>query len=133
VVIDPPEVRALVAGVVTAVAGNHDFAGDIRDRRGRPVWNDGDAGPSVADTPLAAVDGWTLRLSPRTPATRRSWRAYGLVGLPLVVLSLGLATMTHVMRREMALVRRQAEFTAAVTHEFKSPLATLRMRPFRRA
>jgi signal transduction histidine kinase len=35
--------------------------------------------------------------------------------------------MTRLVRREVALARRQAEFTAAVTHEFKSPITSMRL------
>lgn len=48
-------------------------------------------------------------------------------GFFLTVLLLGLVVMSRAMAREVELRRRQENFLAAVTHELKSPLASVRL------
>jgi len=48
-------------------------------------------------------------------------------GFFLVVLGLAMATLWHTIRAEADLRRRQQNFIAAVSHELKSPLASLRL------
>jgi signal transduction histidine kinase len=94
------------------------------------------AGESSAEGSLkrvGAVTGlpWTLSLSTDlTPgmkelATRR--RLLG-AGLALIVLLLagGSYLLWRLVRQELAVARLQTEFVAAVSHEFRTPLASLR-------
>lgn len=48
-------------------------------------------------------------------------------GFFLVVLALGMALLGRILRQEAALRRRQENFLAAVSHELKSPIASLRL------
>jgi two-component system phosphate regulon sensor histidine kinase PhoR len=103
---------------------------DIVDQRGARIWS----GPTSIDQaaviqPLSTLAGWRIRVAARagSASAQRSWQTYGLVVLPIVVLAFGLVMMIRLVRREVALARRQAEFTAAVTHEFKSPITSLRL------
>lgn len=60
----------------------------------------------------------------RTSRIRRyAWEG----GFFLVVLGLGMAILSQTIRREADLRRRQQNFIAAVSHELKSPLASLRL------
>ncbi len=45
----------------------------------------------------------------------------------LIILVAGVAVILRSIRREMALMRQQANFLSAVTHELKSPLASIRL------
>lgn len=45
----------------------------------------------------------------------------------LVVLALGMGVLWQALRRDLELRRRQQNFLAAVSHEFKSPIASLRL------
>lgn len=48
-------------------------------------------------------------------------------GFFCLVLLAGIAVLAHALRQDAELRRRQQNFLAAVTHEFKSPLAALRL------
>jgi signal transduction histidine kinase len=45
----------------------------------------------------------------------------------LLILAAGVTVVLRSIRREMSLVRQQANFLSAVTHELKSPLASIRL------
>ena len=50
-------------------------------------------------------------------------------GFFLLVLIGGMGVLTRTLRHDMELRRRQQNFLAAVSHEFKSPLASLEFEP----
>jgi signal transduction histidine kinase len=52
---------------------------------------------------------------------------YARVVFPIVVLACGLLMTAWIMRRELALTELQSTFVAAVTHEFKSPITSIRL------
>ncbi len=63
----------------------------------------------------------------REDQRRRMYR-YGWEGsFFLIVLVSAMAVIAHAIRQDAELRRRQQNFLAAVTHEFKSPLASLRL------
>ena len=74
---------------------------------------------------------WTLSVSGDSAdaaaelATRRQLLAGGLAALVLL-LGGGSYLVLRVVRREMAVARLQSEFVAAVSHEFRTPLTSLR-------
>ena len=71
---------------------------------------------------------WTMALSTEsTLATAGRGQLFGLVlaVLVLVVAGSGYA-LWRLVRRELAIVRLQSEFVAAVSHEFRTPLTSLR-------
>lgn len=58
----------------------------------------------------------------------RRLNRYGWEGAFFLVVLLGsMAVIAHALRQSAELVRRQQNFLAAVSHEFKSPLASLRL------
>ncbi len=73
---------------------------------------------SVRRDALAAIENDTAR---RT--NRFLWEA----GFFLVVLFGGMAVLTRTLRHDHELRQRQQNFLAAVSHEFKSPLASMRL------
>lgn len=130
VVIAPAETTALIDNALRDDMSRKEWAVEIRDGRGAEVWRLNDRRPpeEAVSRALTAVGGWRLRISPVEPSpSGRSWWVYGLVVLPIALLAFGLVMTSRVVRREVALARRQAEFTAAVTHEFKSPITSLRL------
>jgi signal transduction histidine kinase len=52
---------------------------------------------------------------------------YARVVFPIVVLACGLVMTAWIRRRELALTELQSTFVAAVTHEFKSPITSIRL------
>ena len=83
---------------------------------------------------LAADTGlpWTLRVSvlaaddaQRQLVERRRLLAGGLAAL-MVLLAGGSYLIWRVVRRELAVARLQSEFVATVSHEFRTPLTSLR-------
>ena len=127
--IAPAETTALIREALAGVIADEAMAAEVRDGRSVEVWrlNERPVPSGAVVQPLSAVDGWTLHIAPAVTASGRSWWVYGLVGLPIALLAFGLVLTSRVVRREVALARRQAEFTAAVTHEFKSPITSLRL------
>ena len=74
--------------------------------------------------------GWKLVFSAATALTginQRLWLWYGFIGLLLVMLLTGVAMTTYSVRHEVELGRRQSDFVAAVSHEFKSPITSIRV------
>jgi len=79
---------------------------------------------------LRAITGWELAFS--SPAEtgwfdQRRLLWYGFICLLVIMLMAGLAMTVRVVRREVELARLQSEFVAAVTHEFKSPITSIRL------
>jgi two-component system phosphate regulon sensor histidine kinase PhoR len=105
-------------------------ASEVRDPEGRTVWGRiPEEGDSVAH-PLSALAGWKLQVADNTPPQSlrgRRFVSYALVLLPIVMLGSGLVMTAWIVRREMALAALQSKFVAAVTHEFKSPLTSIRL------
>jgi signal transduction histidine kinase len=79
---------------------------------------------------LRAITGWELAFS--SPAEtggfdQRRLLWYSFICLLVIMLMAGLAMTVRVVRREVELARLQSEFVAAVTHEFKSPITSIRL------
>jgi signal transduction histidine kinase len=98
-----------------------------------PFWAGGDpSGARVVDAAgalLASTPGWTLALidTSAPPLDAHGLLTYARVILPILVLACGLVMTSWIMRRELALARLQSTFVAAVTHEFKSPITSIRL------
>ena len=100
-------------------------------QRDTVLWSSG-ASLAAADGESLSLDemgGWTLVLrdGPARPTDWRRLLNYGRIIFPMVVLACGLTMTAWIIRREMALVEMQASFAAAVTHEFKSPITSIRL------
>ena len=116
--------------VLTSLLGGQPFRVEIRDADDNQVWSQATeiaAGGQVEE--LRTVPGWRLVFSPTdlTRTAQRRWLWYGFIGLLLVTLMTGLAMTAYSVRHEVELGRRQSEFVAAVSHEFKSPITSIRV------
>ena len=86
--------------------------------------------PNSFAIPLRSVRGLELVFSSaeqRGWLHRREWLWYGFILLLVMMLAVGLAMTARVVRREVELGRMQNEFIAAVSHEFKSPITSIRL------
>lgn len=75
-------------------------------------------GPDAAPDALAAIEA-----ASEGRANRYIWEG----GFFLAVLIGGMAVLTRTLRHDAELRRRQQNFLAAVSHEFKSPLASMQL------
>jgi signal transduction histidine kinase len=108
-----------------------DYTVALRDGGGRSLWasEPGAAGMSLVN-PLRAVAGWELAFGAPVPpdaVVRRRSLSYALVGLLASMLVAGLWVTARGRAQELALAKRQADFVAAVSHELKSPLTSIRL------
>ncbi|MGQ0735670.1 MAG: ATP-binding protein [Acidobacteriota bacterium] len=107
----------------------------LADGEGRPVASsdlDGARGQSVVRTMAETTLPWTLRVASAETdvelgrlAARRRLALIGLGGLALIVASASYFSWRAVTR-EIQTARLQADFVAAVSHEFRTPLTLLR-------
>ena len=120
VLIEPPLAR-LVAGLP--------FQAAIRDAEGGAVSGSVLSAAWRAE-PLQAVRGWEIVFtgpSESAALARRQWLWYGFIGVLLMVLFAGIGMTVQNARQKTELARMQSEFVGAVTHEFKSPITSIRL------
>jgi signal transduction histidine kinase len=96
---------------------------------GRLRWGDPLAATSRRSYPMLSVSGWELRTFEPAAAGAVGQQGlwYSCLALLLAMLTFGLLLTTRVVRREMELARLKTEFAAGVTHEFKSPITSIRL------
>lgn len=101
----------------------HDLAAafDRQSTMAPPDYIITDAATGSARIDPAALDA--LHSASRSRARRYYWEG----GFFLFVLISGMAVIAAVLRNDAALRRRQQNFLAGVSHEFKSPLASIRL------
>jgi signal transduction histidine kinase len=107
------------------------FRAVVRDSEQHLLWGSAESVASaVRWERLRSVPEWELGFVAAPEASgadpkRILW--YGFILLPVVMLIVGIAAATRVVRKELELGRMQSDFIAAVSHEFKSPLAGIRL------
>ncbi len=100
----------------------------LADRSGLLLWGSTDALRSGRSLSVGFVDGWRIHVGRAGSGMVRSQFLWiGFVIALLAMLAVGLTLSVRTARREMELARLQAEFTASVTHEFKSPISGIRL------
>ena len=113
-----------------AVAAGHAY--QLTDAEGRRIAGAASAPPQSAARVIGDPQNpWVLRIWSGNPAGTRSRRLAPpllLVMLAMVVLFLWgtVYFMARAIRREAAVARLQSDFVAAVSHEFRTPLTTVR-------
>jgi signal transduction histidine kinase len=110
------------ARMILADADGHTLGGDA------PTGSDRQVQRAAADTGLP----WSVRIIDADPgaevaatATRRQVVLAGLVALGLFVLAGG-TFIVRAVNRELEVSRLQTDFVAAVSHEFRTPLTSIR-------
>jgi signal transduction histidine kinase len=117
--------------LLTPLLGGLQFGVALRDSRQQQLWTDADRGvPAARWERLRSIPEWELGFIAAPESTgidpkRVLW--YGFILLPMVMLIVGIAAATRVVRKELILGRMQSDFIAAVSHEFKSPLTSIRL------
>jgi signal transduction histidine kinase len=117
--------------MLTPLSEGLQFGVALRDSRQEQLWTD-----AAPDVPVArwerlrSIPEWELDFIAAPESTgidpkRILW--YGFILLPMVMLIVGIAAATRVVRKELVLGRMQSDFIAAVSHEFKSPLTSIRL------
>jgi two-component sensor histidine kinase len=89
------------------------------------------SGRAVVLTAAESRLPWTIYVSSSKGTGRATWagqQSFLLLGISVMVLFLILGTyfIGRAIRREAEVARMQSDFVAAVSHEFRSPLTTLR-------
>ncbi len=108
------------------------WRGTLTDDAGRVLLGSLDNAPDTVRLPVAGGLPWTLhvRASPSDVASAGSAQRRRLVigGLALIGLFAAAATyfIARAVAREFALARLQSDFVSAVSHEFRTPLTTMR-------
>lgn len=105
----------------------------IADPQGRWTWGDAPSGNEIHVAKAATDTGlpWSVRVASADPAAERAVAASRrkLVISILVLIALALAAATYAIFRatvrELSVARLQSDFVAAVSHEFRSPLAAM--------
>lgn len=129
--IPQPRITELLNRVLGPMLSGQSFSATVRETHGGIVW-----GQAPANTPvwnvavLTSIGGWELAFTGPGETgwfDQRRLLWYGLILFLLLMLLVGLAMTAHVMRREVELARMQNDFIAAVSHEFKSPLTSMRL------
>lgn len=121
----------LLDPVLASLLRGQPFRVEMRDADDSPLWRPATEMAEVGHVEeLRSVPGWKLAFSVPTALTgidQRLWLWYGFIGLLLVMLLTGVAMTTYSVRHEVELGRRQSDFIAAVSHEFKSPITSIRV------
>jgi signal transduction histidine kinase len=130
----PEELAALLAPAATLDAALGEagaFPAALADSEGRPLLGrfEAAARARVQRAPASTRLPWTLEVASLDDGTGqlagRSWILGGGFAL-LVALLAGVGFLVaRVVSKEMALARLQADFVAAVSHEFRSPLSSI--------
>jgi len=127
--------RSHLAGLIQAALhplfSTQPFGVAIRHVKGSVLWSRTFQGKAFQDpVPLHAVEGWELAFSypvERGTFDRQRLLWYGFTLVTVMTMVIGVAVTLHVIRREVELNRLQSDFVAAVTHEFKSPITSIRL------
>lgn len=125
-----PRASALLNSVLRPLLSGQSFNATLREAQGGIVWGQATTTPVWNVVGLTSIGGSELAFTGPGETgwldqRRLVW--YGLILLLLLMLLVGLAMTAYIMRREAELARLQNDFIAAVSHEFKSPLTSMRL------
>ena len=120
---------SLFDAVVGPLLSAQPFSIEVRDAEGKNVWGKLQGNP-IHTEQLRGVRGLELAfggLSGSRWLDQKQLLWLGFILLLVVMMIAGLAMTARVVRREVELGRIQNDFIAAVSHEFKSPIASIRL------
>lgn len=126
-----PEDRlaSLLDSVLSSLLSSQPFSVELRDAQGLSVW-----GKVQTNAPhieqLRGVRGLEVAFSGLTGSPwldQRQLLWFGFILLLIILMIAGMAMTARTVRREVELGRIQNDFIAAVSHEFKSPIASIRL------
>ena len=98
--------------------------------RKRPKWLHVTMGVGLIVVAVALTVGWqilALRAAPRSRGEHARWVVYFFGTLLFLLLIAGLVLIVILLLREVRLNERQSNFVSAVTHELKTPVASLKL------
>jgi two-component system, OmpR family, sensor histidine kinase SenX3 len=97
----------------------------------RPKWQLATIGISLIVVAVALTVAWQILAAPSEATSREiatlRWVAYFFGSLLFLLLIAGLVLIVLLLMREVRLNERQSNFVSAVTHELKTPVASLRL------
>lgn len=122
----------LIGSGLNPLFSNQLFGAAVSQLKGSIIWSHGFPrrdGPTGITMPLRAVEGWELVFwaPDRSALDLRRLLWYGFTLLMVMTMAIGLAVTLYVIKREVELTGLQSDFVAAVTHEFKSPITSIRL------
>lgn len=120
---------SLLDSVLTPLLSSQPFVVEVRDTEGRSLWGKLQSN-AVHTEGLRGVRGFELGFSGLSGSgwlDQKQLVSLGFIILLLVMMAAGLAMTARVVRREVELGRIQNEFIEAMSHEFKSPIASIRL------
>jgi signal transduction histidine kinase len=120
---------AMLDTILPTLLVGQSFSAEVRDANGRGIWGNLQGKPTASE-PLHAARGLEIAFSGLTGSRwfnqkQLMWLAFILVLIAMMIA--GLAMTARMVRREVELGQLQNEFIAAVSHEFKSPIASIRL------
>lgn len=121
---------SMVGPVLARFFDGQAFGAALRGASGELLWTHGPAPASWHREPLRSLRGWEIAFTHAADQRgfmRREWLWYGFISVLFLTLLAGIGMTAHIVRREIELTRMQGEFVAAVTHEFKSPITSIRL------
>ena len=131
VALSPEPLADVLEPVLVSLLSGEPFRAELRDAADTSLWSPAMRVAEVGQVEqLRAVPGWQLAFSDPSEPTgidQQRWLWFGFIGLLLVMLLTGVAMTAYSVRHEVELGRRQSEFVAAVSHEFKSPITSIRI------
>ncbi|MFN2498717.1 MAG: sensor histidine kinase [Pyrinomonadaceae bacterium] len=119
----------LFDSILSPLLSGQSFSVEVRDAEAHSVWAKLQ-GRAINTQPLRGVRGLELTFSGLSGSRwldQKQLLWFGFILLLVVMMIAGLAMTARVVRREMELGRIQNDFIAAVSHEFKSPIASIRL------
>ncbi len=97
----------------------------------RPKWQLATMGISLIVVAVALTVAWQILAAPDRATSRElatlRWVAYFFGSLLFLLLIAGLVLIVFLLLREVRLNERQSNFVSAVTHELKTPVASLKL------
>ena len=131
-VASPPFVHAQWRGAVASLEREHGVIVELRLAPGGVRQNSPDDSTSALRAHQVTGLPWTIAVASVHPAperaefvTRRRWMLSGLVLFGLLATTASYL-IYRAVTREMAVARQQSDFVSAVSHEFRTPLTSMR-------